>query len=80
MLVRPSLRTLDAVLAAFFELTFPASTCERALPLTDFDDLPVELLFSTVDAFLATVTLVDLVDLVAMVSLGVLRLYSDARR
>ena len=57
---------MDAVVAAFFELTFPASTCDRALPLTDFDDLPVELLFRTVDAFFATVGLVDFVDLVAM--------------
>jgi hypothetical protein len=76
-LVLPSLRTLDAVVAAFFELTLLGSTCERALPLTDFDDFPVEVLFRTVDAFFATIGLVDFVDLVAMRSLGVESLYSD---
>jgi len=34
------------------------------------DDLPVELLRRTVDAFFATVVLVDLVDFVGMISLG----------
>lgn len=54
MLVRPSRRTIEAFVAACFEVTrFGDFVCESALPPADFDFAPVPLLvivFEALDA------------------------------
>ena len=53
-LVRPSLRTFDALDAALRDVTFfGAPTCERALPAATFEFLPVEPFDKTSDALWA---------------------------
>ncbi len=53
------LRTDDAELAAFLDVTFfGAFVCDKALPAATFDFLPVDLLLSVVDAFFAALGLV----------------------
>ena len=60
-LVRPSLRTWDAAVAAFAEVTFGGATCERELPAADFELWPVEALDRTRDDLVATLELVTFV-------------------
>jgi hypothetical protein len=53
-LVRPSLRTFDALDAALGDVIFlGAPTCERALPAAVFEFLPVEPFARTCDALWA---------------------------
>ena len=59
LLVLPSRRTLDAALAALFEVTFlGAFVWDRALPAEVLDFDPVDLLRSVLDALLAAFGLV----------------------
>ena len=59
LLVLSSRRTLDAALAALFEVTFfGAFVCDRALPAEVLDFDPVDLLRSVFDAFFAAFGLV----------------------
>ena len=59
LLVLPSRRTLDAALAALFEVTFfGAFVWDRALPAEVLDVDPVDLFRSVLDAFLAAFGLV----------------------
>lgn len=61
LLVRPSLRTDEAALAAFFEVTFfGLFVWDKALPAEVFDFAPVDLLLSVEDAFFAALGLVTL--------------------
>jgi len=61
LLVLPSRRTLEAELAAFFEVTFfGALVCDNALPEAAFDLLPVFLLRRVFEAFLAALGRVTL--------------------
>ncbi len=69
--MRPSRKTFDAVVAAFFDVTFVGLTCESALPAAVLDDLLVDPLDKTVDAFFAALRLVDLV------AISLLRLLID---
>ena len=59
LLVLLSLKTADAALAAFLDVTFwGAFVCERALPAAVFDFFPVDLLLSVPEAFFAALGLV----------------------
>lgn len=60
-LVRPSLRTAEAAVAAFAEVTFDGATCASELPAALFDALPVDPLERTVDDLVATLGLVTFV-------------------
>lgn len=60
-LVRPSLRTAEAAVAAFADVTFDGATCASELPAALFDALPVDPLERTVDDLVATLGLVTFV-------------------
>jgi hypothetical protein len=53
LLLRPSRSTLDALEAAFFEVTLEVLLCDIAEPAADFDALPVELPLRVVEALVA---------------------------
>jgi hypothetical protein len=61
VLVRPSLSTFDALVAADGEVTLVLPFCESALPAADFEAAPVDGLFKTPLADFAALPLVDLV-------------------
>jgi hypothetical protein len=52
-LVRPSLNTADAALAALADVALGGTTCDKALPAADFDAFPVEPLESTEEELFA---------------------------
>jgi len=59
LLVLPSLKTFDAALAAFFEVSLlGAFVWDKALPAADLDFRPVDLFRSVFDALLAAFGLV----------------------
>jgi len=66
LLLRPSLKTFDALDAAFFEVTLEVLLCDSADPAADFDAFPVDLLLRVPEAFVAAGLWVRL--LCAMVS------------
>lgn len=66
VLVRPSLNTAEAVLAAFGEVILDGATCDKALPAALFDGLPVDVLDKTEDDLLATLELVTFLVIVCL--------------
>lgn len=61
LLVRPSRKTCDALVAAFFDVVLLGLTWESELPAAVLEAFPVEPPDSTVDAFFAALAPVDFV-------------------